>query len=252
LDLRLHEYRVPRNLLEGRRVLVTGATDGIGRAVARACAAHGARLLLVSRNEQKLDRLLQELGRDGPDMHQCYALDLARAGEIEYIKFSEFLGGLDSPVDSLVVNAGHLGALRSIRNHPLDIWLQTITVNQHAAFMLVRSCIPVLERSPDPSIVFSTHDCTKAYWGAYAVAKSAQRGLMEMLAHELDGDRPIRVNGVDPAPVRTKRRTARFPGVNPLSFQAPEDVVAPYLYFIGPDSRDTTGVNYKLNPDFRE
>ncbi len=238
--------------LEGRVVLLTGATDGIGRALARACAAHGARLLLVSRNERKLDLLSQELAETSGNAHACYSMDLAGAGEMDYIRLSGFLKNQDTPVDSLVVNAGHLEALRSIRNYPLDTWLRMVTVNQHAAFMLIRSCIPILESSQDPSIVFSTHECTKAYWGAYAVAKSAQRGLLEMLAHELDGDRPIRVNGVDPAPVRTKLRMAHFPGINPQSFPAPEDVVAPYLYFIGPDSQGTTGVNYKINPDYCE
>ena len=241
---------MPRNLLKGRLVLITGTTDGIGKALAFACAAHGARLLLVSRNEQKLDLLLKELARDSEQIHQHYTMDLASAGEVDYIRFAEFLGAQDTPVDSLVINAGYLAALQGLRNYPLDAWLRTITVNQHAAFMLTRCCIPVLELSQDPSIVFSTHDCTKAYWGAYAVAKFAQRGLMEMLAHELDGDKSIRVNGVDPAPVRTKLRTAHFPGINPQSIPAPENVIAPYLYFIGPDSRGITGVNYKLNPDF--
>ena len=249
--MRLDDYRMAPDRLLGRLVLITGATDGIGRALAFACAAHGARLVLLARNDRKLDKLSKELGEDGHEP-SCYSMDLKSAGELEYIRFSEFLQARDTPLDSLVINAGYLDALRGMRNFPLDIWLQTITVNQHAAFMLVRSCIASLESSPDPCIVFSTHACNRAYWGAYAVAKSAQRGLMEMLAHELDGDKPIRVNGVDPAPVRTKLRTAHFPGVHPQNFPDPENVVAPYLYFIGPDSQGMTGVNYKLNPDYRE
>lgn len=82
------------------------------------------------------------------------------------------------------------------------------------------------------------------------MAKSAQLGMMKILADELDGDKPIRVNGVDPAPVRTKLRMANYPGVNPQSFPLPEEVVLPYLYFIGPDSKGVTGINYKINPDF--
>ena len=122
-------------------------------------------------------------------------------------------------IDALILNAGYMEALQGLRNYQLDTWLKSITINQHAPFMLLKCCIPLLEMSKDPSIVFSTHDCSKAYWGAYAVAKSAQHGMMEILAKELDGDKPIRVNGVDPAPVRTKLRLTSFPGINPKIFR---------------------------------
>ena len=250
MSFQLNDYCMTEGGLEGRLVLISGATDGIGQALALACAAHGARLLLMSRNKQKLERLSKKLAETSGQAHLHYAMDHARAGEVDYLRFVEFLGKQDSPLDSLVINAGHITALQGLRNYPLETWLRTVTVNQHAAFLLARSCIPVLETSKDPSIVFSNHECTSAYWGAYAVAKSALRGLMEVLVKELDGDKPIRVNGVDPAPVRTKLRTAHFPGIHPHSYPAPEEVVAPYLYFIGPDSQGTTGINYKINPDY--
>lgn len=250
MDLQLSDYRMDAGSLEGRLVLISGATGGIGQALASACAAHGARLLLMARNKGKLDRLCQQLTRDSGPAHLHYAMDHACSGEIDYLRFAEFLDKQDCPLDSLVINAGYIAALQGLRNYPLDIWLRTVTINQHAAYLLVRSCIPRLEASPDPSIVFSNHACASAYWGAYAAAKSALQGLMQVLAHELDGDKPIRVNGVDPAPVCTKLRTAHFPGVDPHSYAQPQDITAPYLYFIGPDSRGTTGANYKVNPDY--
>ena len=245
----LKEYSPHKDLLKDRYVVVTGATDGIGKAVSSACAKHGAKLLLMGKNEEKLDSLLQDLSEFSKQTHQSYTLDLSIAGEADYIKFAEYIAKQDSPIDTLILNAGHLEALQGIRNYPLDTWLQSITINQHAPFMLAKCCIPSLECSPDASIVFSTHECGKAYWGAYAVAKAAQLGLMKTLADELDGDKPIRVNGVDPSPVRTKLRTTNYPGVNPQTFPKPEKVVIPYLYFIGPDSKGVTGTNYKINPE---
>ena len=242
MNQQLNDYRMDAGGLEGRMVLITGATGGIGQALASACAEHGARLVLMSRNERKLEKLCQQLTRDSGPVHLHYAMDHAR--------FVEVLEKQDCPLDSLVINAGYIAALQGVRNYPLDTWLRTVTINQHAAYLLVRSCIPQLEASTDPSIVFSNHACTSAYWGAYAVAKSALQGLMEVLAHELDGDKPIRVNGVDPAPVSTKLRISHFPGVDPKSYAQPQDIIAPYLYFIGPDSRGTTGANYKVNPDY--
>lgn len=255
LDLSgLNDYQAGNQLLQNKLILITGATDGIGKALSIACASCGASLILLAKNENKLTALIEKLEQlpeqASNQSHQSYSLDLAKAGELDYMKFAEFLTTKDQAIDSLVLNAGVIEALQGLRNYPFETWLRTITVNQHAPFLLIRCCIPVLEQSPDPSIVFSSHDSNKAYWGAYAVAKSAQLSMMEILADELDSDKPIRVNAVDPAPVRTKLRMPHFPGVDPETFAAAEEVLAPYLFFIGPDSQGITGQNYKINPDF--
>lgn len=246
----LNTYKPGENLLSNRFIVITGATDGIGKALASACSLFGAELLLLAKNKKKLAILIEKLSELSKTEHQYYPIDFSIAGESEYIKFAEYVIKQNRPIDSLILNAGYMEALQSIRNYQLELWLRTITVNQHAPFMLLKNCIPFLEKSADPSIVFTTHDCSKAYWGAYGVAKSAQLGMMKILANELDGDKPIRVNGIDPSPVRTKLRLTNFPGINPEMFAAPKDVIAPYLYFIGPDSKDITGTNYKINPDF--
>ncbi len=244
------QYIPQENSFSQKHIVITGATDGIGRALALSCAQYGAKILLISKNEKKLSSLIEELSQFSNANHSFYLIDFSIAGESDYIKFAEYLTQKNKPIDSLILNAGYIDALQGIRNYQLELWLRTITVNQHAPFMLAKCCIPLLEMSDDPSIVFSTHDCNKAYWGAYGVAKSAQLGMMKILANELDGDKPIRVNGIDPSPVRTKLRLTNFPGINPENFAAPEDVLAPYLYFIGSDSKGITGENYKLNTDF--
>ena len=249
-SLNINTYKPEEGLLSNKFIIITGATDGIGKALASTCVQLGAELLLISKNENKLSALIQELSQNSDTEHQSYSIDFSIAGEADYIKFAEYLAEQNKAIDSLVLNAGYIEALQSIRNYQLELWLRTITINQHAPFMLAKCCIPLLEMSSDPSIVFSTHDCNKAYWGAYGVAKSAQLSMMKILANELDGDKPIRVNGIDPSPVRTKLRLTNFPGINPEKFAMPEDIIAPYLYFIGPDSKGVTGTNYKLNPDF--
>ena len=246
----LNNYQADEQLLQNKLILITGATDGIGKALAHACATHGASLMLLAKNENKLAALVEELEQTGNQAHQSYSLDLAKAGELDYMQFAQFLSAREQPIDSLVLNAGVIEALQSLRNYPFDTWLRTITVNQHAPFMLCRCCIPILEQSPDPSIVFSDHESNKAYWGAYAIAKSATHSMMKILAEELDGDKPIRVNSVDPSPVRTKLRLPHFPGIDPTSFPAADEVLAPYLFFIGPDSQGITGHTHKINPDY--
>ena len=248
--LDLSQYETSKNFLLHKFILITGSTDGIGRELARSCSSLGAELLLLGKNEERLKSFTEELSNTSEIKHDYYVLDFSVAGESDYIKFAQFIADKNKALDALVLNAGYLEALQGMRNYQLDTWLKTTTVNLHAPFILLKCCIPLLEMSKDPSIVFSTHKCAKAYWGAYGIAKSAQLGMLEILAKELDGDKPIRVNGVDPAPVRTKLRLTNFPGINPNDFTAPEDVIAPYLYFIGPDSKGITGYNFKLNPDF--
>ena len=243
-------YKPEKDLFSNSFIVLTGATGGIGKALAKSCAILGAELLLLSKNQNGLDTILEEIAELSTLKHKSYCIDFSLVGETEYIQFANYIYELNRPIDSLVLNAGYLEALQGIRNMELDSWLKTITVNQHAPFMLVKCCIPLLERADNPSIVFSTHNCNKAYWGAYATAKSAQLGMLKTLADELDGDKPIRVNGVDPAPVATKLRLNHFPGINPEEFAKPEDVIAPYLYFMGPDSKTTTGINFKINPEF--
>ena len=219
----LDAYAAEDDFLSQKYVVITGATDGIGKALALSCADHGAELLLIAKNEKKLNAIIQKLSKSSVSKHESYVIDFSIAGEAEYIKFAEYIYKINKPIDSLILNAGYMEALQGIRNFSLELWLRTITINQHAPFMLAKCCIPLLEMSQDPSIVFSTHDCNKAYWGAYGVAKSAQLGMMNILANELDGDKAIRVNGVDPSPVRTKLRMTNFPGINPENFAAPED-----------------------------
>lgn len=243
-------YQPEKEFLSDAFIVITGATDGIGKAITIACAKYGAQLLLLSKNQQHLNSLIEELAAISSVKHLTYSMDFSLAGETDYIKFSEFIYELNKPIDALILNAGYLEALQGIRNMELDTWLKVITVNQHAPFMLLKCCMPLLEQAEHPSIVFSTHECNKAYWGAYATAKTAQLGMIKLLADELDGDKPIRVNGVDPAPVATKLRLNNFPGINPKEFAKPEEVIAPYLYFISSESKRTTGMNFKINPDF--
>ncbi|MGH1537872.1 MAG: SDR family NAD(P)-dependent oxidoreductase [Gammaproteobacteria bacterium] len=243
-------YTPEEGSLSNKFIIITGATDGIGKALALSCVQLGAELLLIGKDDKKLNALTKQLQQNSDTEHYSYLIDFSIAGEADYIKFAEHLASQNKPIDSLILNAGYMEALQGLRNYQLELWLRTITVNQHAPFMLAKCCIPLLEASQDPSIIFSTHDCNKAYWGAYGVAKSAQLGMMKILANELDGDKRIRVNGVDPSPVSTKLRLTNFPGIDPENFSAPEEVIAPYLYFIGADSKGVTGANYKLNPNF--
>ncbi|MDX1336154.1 MAG: SDR family oxidoreductase, partial [Gammaproteobacteria bacterium] len=97
----------------------------------------------------------------------------------------------------------------------------------------------------DPSIIFSTHDVQRAYWGAYGTAKAGLEGFMKILAGEYQGDTKIRVNGIDSGPIRTHLRRQAYPGEDANINPEPETVVPAYLWALGPDCTET-GTNFKL------
>jgi NAD(P)-dependent dehydrogenase (short-subunit alcohol dehydrogenase family) len=112
---------------------------------------------------------------------------------------------------------------------------------------LTETLLPLLAQSTDPSIVFATSGVSvkgRAYWGAYAASKFAVEGLMQVLADELDTEHPIRVNSVNPGRVRSPMRAKAYPGEDAATLPAPEAVLAPFLYLLGPASRGVNGLRF--------
>ncbi|MGB7740173.1 MAG: SDR family NAD(P)-dependent oxidoreductase, partial [Steroidobacteraceae bacterium] len=125
--------------------------------------------------------------------------------------------------------------------------LKVMHVNVNAPFILTRILLPLLGKSADPSIVFTTSGVSikgRAYWGAYAVSKFANEGMMQVLADELATESPIRSNSVNPGAVRSPMRARAYPGEDAEQLTRPEAVLAPFLYLLGPDSRGVTGCRF--------
>jgi NAD(P)-dependent dehydrogenase (short-subunit alcohol dehydrogenase family) len=234
----LWNYQPPENLLRDRVILVTGASDGIGRALAKACAALGATVVLLSRNLPKLERVYDEIEDAGHPQPAIFPMNLETATFKEYEDLAGALEREFGRLDGLVHNAGWTSGLTPIRQYEPDRWARVLTVNLHAPYLLTHVCLGLLDAADDPSVVFSLDRCTRAFWGAYGVAKAGLEALMRILAAE---ERGIRFNGVDTGPVRTRLRIENYPGTKPGDVPEPETVLAPYLYFLGPDSRGVSG-----------
>jgi NAD(P)-dependent dehydrogenase (short-subunit alcohol dehydrogenase family) len=227
-------------------VLVTGAGDGVGRAVAKACAARGATVILLGRTITKLEQVYDEIEAAGGPQPAIFPMNLETATAKDYDDLGDNIKHEFGRLDGLLNNAAQVGGLTPIRHYNINLWARMMNVNLNAPFLVCQVCIPLLEQASDPAVVFSTDDCARAFWGAYGVAKQGLAGLLKILADELETDRPVRVNGVDTGPVRTRLRMENYPGEDPNTLPAPEDVVAPYLYFIGPDSKGVTGQNFSF------
>lgn len=230
--------------LDNRVVLVTGAGDGIGRAVSLAAAAHGATVVLLGRTIRKLESVYDEIVDAGGPKPGIYPMNLEGAVMHDYEELAATIDREFGRLDGLVHNAGILGNKSPIEHYdPMD-WHRVIHVNLSAPFLLTRACFPLLRNAADASIVFVSSSVGRrgrAYWGAYAVSKFGLEGLMQVLADETENGQVVRCNSLNPGATRTGMRRQAYPGEDPATLKTPDDVVQPFLYLLGPRSRGVTG-----------
>lgn len=233
--------------LEGRIIAITGASDGIGRAVARGCALHGATVVLVGRNQRKLETVQEQIEAERPASTTVAVLDLERALASDYDRLAAALLERFGRLDGLLHNASILGTLSPIEHYDVPTWCRVLHVNLTAAFALTQVLLPVIKRSKDAAILFTSSGVGrrgKAYWGAYAVSKFGIEGLAQVLASELSDITAIRVNTINPGPTRTRMRAQAYPAENPAQLRTPDSLVAPYLALLGPASGSISGGSF--------
>ncbi len=243
-DDEIRSYQAPAGLLTGRAILVTGAGGGLGSALARACATLGAQVVLSGRNVRKLETVYDAIVAAGGPRPSIAPLDLERADANHYGALAEAVRNEFGRLDGLVHAAAALGERAPIEHYDVVKWLKVMHVNVNAAFIVTQALLPLLRLSQDASIVFTTSGVSvrgRAYWGAYAASKFAVEGLMQVLADEIDTTTGIRVNSVNPGRMRTLMRAAAFPGEVPATLPQPEQVLGPFLYLLGAESRGVTG-----------
>ena len=210
----MFDYTAPADLLKDRVILITGAGDGIGRACALSCAAHGATVVLVGRTLSKLEAVYDEIEAAGHPQPAICPLNLETALEKDYEDLADQLFDTFGKLDGLVHNAAELGPRTLMDTVKADAWLKVMQVNVNAPFLLTKTMMPLLRAAPDASVVLLSSSVGRkgrAYWGPYAVSKFAVEGLMQTLADEQDGTSEIRVNSLNPGATRTKMRAKAYP-----------------------------------------
>lgn len=240
----MQEYSPENALLAGRTILVTGAGDGIGRAVSLALALNGATVILLGRTLSKLEAVYDQIEAAGGVQPAIYPLNLEGATEHDYLEMAEKLEVEFGSLEGLLHNAAQLQLLSRIDDYDMQTWFQVMQSNLHGPFLLTQACLPLLRRAEDASLLFTSDHLgrkAKAYWGAYAVSKFGIEGLMQVMAEELSNSN-IRVNSFAPGPTRTKLRAIAYPGEDPGTLKSPEQLTPYYLWLLGPGSLGTTGM----------
>jgi len=240
-------YTYSDDLLRDRIILITGASDGIGRALSKEVARLGAQVILHGRNTAKLEKVYDEIEAiEGAKRPSIAVLDLESANAEGYTTLAASIEEEFGRLDGLVHNASILGELFSIEQYDAVLWQKVMHVNFTAVFALTQVLLPLLKKSDDASVIFTSSGvgrAGRAFWGAYSASKFATESLSQVLADE-HRNSALRSNCINPGATRTKMRLAAFPAEDRDALKTPEDILPSYVYLLGEDSKGVTGESF--------
>lgn len=246
----MQTYQAPDNLLKDRVILVTGASDGIGKAVAKEYARVGATVILHGKDTPKLEAVYDEIIAEGHPQPAILPLNLVNASAEQFKNLANTISTELGRLDGIVHNAAMISELAPIEYTSSETWHQMMQVNVNAVYLLTNACMPLLRQAPSASIITTSSGVGRkgrAFWGAYAASKFAIEGFTQVLADELEGS-TIRVNAINPGATRTKMRATAFPAEDINQLATPEQIVPLYLYLMGDDSMTTHGQSIDAQP----
>lgn len=219
--------------MSGRVALITGASRGIGRAVALRFAAEGAHVILLARTVgglEEVDDAIKSAGGEAT-LVPCDLTDFEAIDTLGPVLLERF-----DKLDIFVGNAGALGEMTPLSHYDAKAWHEVFDVNVHANWRLIRTLEPLLRRSEAGRAILVTSGAAanpRAFWGAYAVTKAAVEALAKVWASELENSN-VRVNILNPGPTRTGMRAAAFPGEDPEKLKTAEDIAGKFVELASP------------------
>lgn len=238
------DYTAPTNCLAERVILITGASAGIGATAAATFAAHGATIILLGRKQRHLEQVYDAIESAGGAKPAILPLNMENASHQDYQTLADMIEKEFGRLDGILHNAAILGSMTPIEHYSISEWNKVMQVNLTAPLVLTQACLPLLKRSQDASILFTSDEVgrkARAYWGAYSISKFGTEALSQILADELEENTAIRVNCIDPGAVRTRFRKNAYPGEDNEALRPPEEIMGDYLYLMGPDGSGVTG-----------
>ncbi|GGY28418.1 SDR family oxidoreductase [Paludibacterium paludis] len=239
-----------KDCLAGRVILVTGASQGIGRAVAECYARHGASVVLLARSVRGLEAVYDGIVGEGLAEPAAITLDLLTATETEFNNLAYQIKGTFGRLDGIVHCASHFYASSPLVNQGIEEWMNQYRVNTVAPFALTRACLPLLKDAEDASVLFvgETHGLHPgAFWGAFGASKQGLGYLTQVAASEWDMFPGLRVNLLVPGPVNSPQRTRTHPGEDKTERAQIADLMPHFLFWMSRESRGRSGEIIELD-----
>lgn len=241
-----------KNFLAEKNILITGASKGIGREVAMSLSKYGANVVLLARDENNLDALYDEIVNTHKTSPMIIKCDLNDLDENKAQEIANVLSENISCLDGLIHNAAILGKMASMIDYDLITWNKVIQTNLTSSYLLTKFLSPMMEQSTNPRIIFTSSGVVKkgrAFWGAYAVSKTAIKSMSEILQDELEPISNIKVFNFDPGATRTSMRAFAYPAEDPRSLKDALSLIDYYLWMLSDFSNHTNNRYIEFNQD---
>jgi NAD(P)-dependent dehydrogenase (short-subunit alcohol dehydrogenase family) len=223
--------------------LITGAGNGVGRALSLAFAGEGATVVLLDKAVAALEAVYDAIVEEGGAEPAIMALDLEGAQPEDFQKLAEAVESDLGRLDGVIHAAARLGPLSPVEHYTADEWATTLRINLTGPFLLTQPLLPLLAKAPDPTITFVTDAVgaePQAYWGAYGVSKAGLEAFARILGQETE-QAGIRVNTVEPGPVKTGMQQEAFPALDPAGLADPADLAPVFLDLVAPTGNPRNG-----------
>lgn len=229
--------------LQDKIILITGASDGIGRVAAITFAQHGAKVILHGRNPNKLQQVANEIDQLAAQKPITLLLDLLTATPQDYQNAYHQLTQHITHLDGILHNAGILGERVHLIDYPMSIWQDVMTLNVNAPLFLTQILLPLLKQSTSASVLFTSSGVGRAVreqWGAYSISKIALEHISQLLSLE-NSTSHIRYNCINPGATRTAMRAKAFPLEDPQTLPTAEQIMEMYIYMMSDKSQHLCG-----------
>ena len=243
-------FQASSNELDNKVILITGAGAGIGRQAALTYSKLGAEVILLGKTTKKLEAVYDEIVNAGFKEPSIIPLDMKGATIKHYRDMAATIMSEYGRLDGLLNNASILGALSPLEHVDEGTFDDVMQVNFKATFYLTQALIPVLKKSDNASVVFTSSGVGKkgkAFWGAYAFSKFATEGLMQTMADEFENT-CIRTNCINPGATKTNMRSKAYPSEDVSKLATPEQLMPSYAYLMSDKSKEVNGQSLDAQP----